>query len=101
MNRQDFNKLHPVGGDYSAFLQTKQFMKENAVIPPGEVPLPVISEKSGLTRDEAAVELQSLYDIERPQYGFLSWLELKITHRIEYLRKTIADFFLKEQKDGN
>ncbi len=101
MNREDFNKLHPVGGDYSAFNQTKDFMKANPVIPPGESPLPVISQKSDLTRGEAVAELQSLHDIERPKYGFATWVETKIEQRIGDLQKMLADTFLKEQKHGN
>ncbi len=100
MKRTDFNKLHPVGGDYSAFLQTKQFMAENPVLPPGEAPLPVISEKENLTSEAAAAELQELTDLERPRHGFSAWLETKIEQRKADLRKTIADTFIKEIADG-
>ncbi len=63
--------------------------------------LPTISEKSDLTRDEAVIELQSLHDIERPEYGFASWLEIKIEQRKADLCKMIANTFLRKQKNGN
>ncbi len=63
--------------------------------------IPVISGKSDLTRDEAVAELQELTDVERPEYGFASWVDIKIEQRKADLCKMIANTFLRKQKDGN
>lgn len=95
MNREDFNKQHPVTGDYTACQQGKDFVAAHPATPPGEIPVPIISTKGNLTHDEAVAELQELTDMESPKYGWASWLGLRIEQRKTDLCKSIAYRFLR------
>lgn len=94
--REQFNLTHPETANYTKCQQGKDFMKLYPVVPPGEVPIPVISQKGNLSRDEAAKELQSLSDLVPPRYGWVTSLEIRIEQRKVDLSRMIANTFLRK-----